>query len=374
MKNSSYQVAIPLFPMDRKIAKHRKLISEAMTGVINKSTFIFGDRVLEFESKFSKYLGVESTVAVANGTDALEIAIQCLNLPRGSDIATVANAGHYSSGAILKIGHRPIYIDIEQSTQLTNLSHVEKAIDLGARAVVITHLYGNPILETQSIAQLCKSKGVYLIEDCAQAHGASIDGRLVGTFGDLATFSFYPTKNLGAVGDAGAVVTSTEYLGGRLSSLRNYGWGKKYEIEYSGGRNSRMDELQAAVLIELLEFLDAENAIRVKHSTRILTGISNPFIQTLQSSIGSVFHLFVIMTDWRDQLVNFLNTQGIQTGIHYPILDTQQSSPGVQYNTANLEESLKSVRRILTLPMHPFLTDSEVDLIICALNEFRPSK
>lgn len=361
---------ILLFQMERKISKHRKEINDAISEVLNSSSFILGEKLVQFESEFAKYIGVGHAIGVGNGTDALELAIRSIDLPIGSRVATVANAAHYSTTAIRAAGHIPIYMDIESSTQLTSLKSVVEAIDLGANAVVLTHLYGAVVSEIFEIVQYCKSLNIPMIEDCAQAHGASLKNRKAGSFGDVSAFSFYPTKNLGALGDAGLVASNNNQLIERLEKLRSYGWGSKYKIDVLGGRNSRMDEIQASILIKLLPHLNSENSIREAYAAQIQSEVRNQDLKFLEVAGVSSWHFMIVMSNHRADLIRHLEANGIQSGIHYPILDSNQVGCKHYQKCNNLMNSVESSSKILTLPMSPFLTNDEISHLIRSLNNF----
>jgi dTDP-4-amino-4,6-dideoxygalactose transaminase len=363
---------VPLFPLKRRVAKHRELIDSAIDEVLSGGSFILGNHLKFFEETFAEYLDVAYCIGVANGTDALELALRSLNLKTDSLVATVANAGNYSTTAILECGLIPIYLDVQAETQLTNIEYVIQAISLGAKAIILTHLYGTPVPGLPEIAKLCESKDVKLIEDCAQAHGATSHGKKVGSYGDVSTFSFYPTKNLGALGDGGAIVSNNEELAVAIRKLRNYGWSEKYRIELLGGRNSRLDDIQAAILTKLLPSLDAENAARQNFAKFLISRIENDFITTLDAQEESVFHLMVVKSPARRALVEHLQKNGIQTGVHYPILDSDQVDKEKFISINNLENSRASSTQLLTIPMHPYLEMSELELIVEAMNSFTP--
>ena len=218
---------VHLFPMERRMAKYKDSILSAMDEVISGSALILGPAVAKFEQSFADYLQITHAIGVANGTDALEIAFKALGIPEGSVVATVANAGNYSSSALMASGMSPHYLDINPSTLLLDLEGVKKGLTLDCKAIVITHLYGSPVPETVAIVDYCHSVGIYVIEDCSQAHGAEINLKKAGTFGDVSTFSFYPTKNLGGIGDGGMIATSIDSVAGKTRQLKQYGWSEK---------------------------------------------------------------------------------------------------------------------------------------------------
>jgi dTDP-4-amino-4,6-dideoxygalactose transaminase len=363
---------ISLFQMDRKLSKHRADIDAAISEVLKSNSFVLGEKLIEFEESFAEYIGVTYTVGVANGTDAIELCIRSLDLSPGSTIATVANASNYATTAIQAAGHIPLFMDIDSKTQLTNLDNVIEALNLGANAIVLTHLYGSIVSEISEIVTYCKEREIPMIEDCAQAHGATLQGRKAGSFGDVSSFSFYPTKNLGALGDAGLVASNNAELIERLKKLRNYGWSNKYKIEFPGGRNSRMDELQAAILSRLLPHLDEENSKRDTYVGRILKEVRNQSLSFLNTDGRSSWHLLVVLSNKRDELIEYLGKCGIQTGLHYPILDNFQIGRQNFQKCYDLVNSIDSAGKILTLPMSPYLTDDEVTHLINSLNNFNP--
>ncbi len=248
-------------------SQHRRLrgeIDAAIARVLDREWYILGPEVEAFERAFAAYCGARHCIAVGNGTDALQLAVRALGIDGDGRVATAPNAGGYATTAILQAGVAPHYIDVDPDTLLIDADAFAAAAAATApqlRAVVVTHLYGR-MADVAAIAAVARERGIAIIEDCAQAHGARRGGRMAGTLGDVGCFSFYPTKNLGALGDAGALITDDDALARRLRSLRTYGWSSKYHCADEGGSNSRMDELQAAVLSVKLPHLDAWNARR----------------------------------------------------------------------------------------------------------------
>lgn len=241
------------------VAIHASLHLVAVVDRVLKShSYILGQEVASFEKEFAHYIGVQECLTVANGTDALELALKGVGVNPGDRVATVANAGFYSSTAIHAVGATPLYVDIDETTLTMSLSSLKSVANENSfpKAVILTHLYGQLAPNTLEIQQFCKEAGVKFIEDCAQSTGASLYGKKAGSFGDIATFSFYPTKNLGALGDGGAIVTDNLKISERIKKLRQYGWSEKYKVSLAGGCNSRMDEIQAAILREKLPCLD----------------------------------------------------------------------------------------------------------------------
>jgi dTDP-4-amino-4,6-dideoxygalactose transaminase len=330
-----------------------------------------GQKVDAFENEFAHYLNIYGCVSVANGTDALRICMLTLGLGQDSKICTVANAGFYSSAAIISIGAQPVYVDVDPETHTINFEIFSEFIEsTHVDAVVLTHLYGSVVSDLNSIIDLCRVKGILVIEDCAQANGAKIEGKFVGTFGDIAAFSFYPTKNLGALGDAGAVVSNSSRYIAKARSLRTYGWEKKYQISTKFGSNSRMDELQAGFLSIFLPSLNSENERRrqiAEKYNEVLTGKSSIYTPRIQGE-GYVAHLYVIRTDNRVVLEEYFAENEVQTAIHYPIPDHLQS---IVTNEGSLLNTEMLSKQVLTLPCHPDLNEKEVDYMLDVLRNIK---
>lgn len=353
--------------LSRRVARHRREIDAAVARVMGSGWFILGPEVAEFEKRFALYLGGSHCIGVGNGTDALRIALLAVGVGQGDRIATAANAGMYATTAIIALGAAPFFLDVEAS-HTVSLAEVERAINSGVKAIVVTHLYGLGVADIAPMAAFCRSRGVALIEDCAQAHGAIVAGRRVGTFGDASCFSFYPTKNLGAIGDGGAIVTNDQGLADRARRLRQYGWSAKYTVEIPSGANSRLDELQAAVLSALLPHLDADNArrraIAARYSAALKTGIERP----PEADAAYVAHLYVVRTRDRESLRRHLQENGIGSDIHYPIPDHRQRILRSACVDVKLPVTEAHAEEVLTLPCFPEMTDDEVTRVIDAVN------
>jgi aminotransferase EvaB len=351
----------------RHIAPLQEELAAAANRVMSSGWFVLGREVEAFENAFAAYCGVAHCVGVANGTDALELALKALGIGHGARVATSANAGMYSSVAILAVGATPVYVDIDPATHLISVDSL--AVALRDRppvaALVVTHLYG-AVAAMPEILELTDALRIPVIEDCAQAHGATLQGRKAGSFGALGTFSFYPTKNLGALGDAGAVVASCPELASTLRHLRQYGWAGKYDARVRGGRNSRLDELQAALLTVMLPNLDRWNARRCDIGRLYSAGLAESrVIRPRVADTGDVVHLYVVRTKDRDGFRAFLRQAGIPTDVHFPIPDYRQ--PAVVpflHATPHLEATESACQEVVTLPCFPELTDPEVLYII----------
>ncbi len=358
--------------LSSKIENYRDRIDIALKRVINRSWMILGPEVVAFENSFAAYVGVGYCRTVANGTDALELALRALGVQVGDKVATVANAGFYTSTAILAIGGTPLYLDVDLDNKVVTLREIERAISEGGKAIVVTHLYGQAIADIAKIAEQCRRANVALIEDCAQAHGARIDGKRVGSFGDFGCFSFYPTKNLGALGDGGAIVTNDFKLAERVAQLRQYGWSAKYQVEMTGARNSRLDEMQAAILSEFLPHLDSWNTRRRQIATTYSTQIKNPAV--ILPKVGGedyVAHLYVVRSAQRSALQLHLRNLDIASDIHYPIPDTRQPIYGDRFASVSLPNTEQLAREVLTLPCYPEMTDVEVQQVVSAVNSWQ---
>ncbi|WP_084386816.1 DegT/DnrJ/EryC1/StrS family aminotransferase [Castellaniella caeni] len=341
-------------------------LQAAMARVLDRGYYILGPECTAFEHEFSSFLGTSWAVGVGNGTDALELALRALGVQSGNYVATVANAGMYAGTAIRAVGAVPCYVDVLPGSLLIDPSALSRVLDSSqVRALVVTHLYGR-MVDMAAILEVTRAYGVPVIEDCAQAHGASRLGRRAGSWGDLATFSFYPTKNLGALGDGGMVVGGDESLHARLLSLRQYGWVAKYKSDYRGGRNSRLDEIQAAVLRAKLPFLDGWNARRrqiVRRYRAELDGLGwglPPYPDE-----ADVVHLCVLEVERRAAVQAALVDQGVGCDVHYPIPDHRQLAYTDGVNIT-LPVTEAACTRVLTLPCFPEMLDAEVDLVVQA--------
>ncbi len=355
--------------LSAKLKSHQAQIRPAIDRVLGRGWLVLGPEVEQFEKSFAAYLGANHCVGVANGTDAIELALKAVGIASNDRVATVANAGMYTTIAIVTIGAEPFFLDVDYETHVMTLSEVVRAVEAGVKAVVATHLYGLAIAEIASIAQYCAKKNIPLIEDCAQAHGAQIDGKFVGTFGSISCFSFYPTKNLGALGDGGAVVTNYPLLDERLRRLRQYGWITKYHVQIAGARNSRLDEIQAAVLLDLLPHLDEANdrrrEIADRYSRQILCpNLTVPIVRGKEN----VAHLYVICALKREDLREHLRKHNIASDVHYPIPDHRQFLFGSRFAQIHLPNTERLAGEILTLPCYPQMSNEAVDRVIAAIN------
>jgi dTDP-4-amino-4,6-dideoxygalactose transaminase len=334
-------------------------LAGSVNRVLASGWYILGRECAGFEEEFASYCGVRHCVSVANGTDALEVALRGLGIGPGDSVATVANAGGYSTTAIRAAGAEPLYIDIEPESMNMSAADLARRMTSGVRAVIATHLYGR-MADLPALLSVTHRFGVPLIEDCAQSHGASLGGRKAGSWGTLACFSFYPTKNLGALGDGGAIATSDAHLAAKVKSLRQYGWSSKYRsAEY--GRNSRMDEMQAAILRAKLPYLDGWNARRREIASAYNKALGLP----ANAGEDYVAHLYVMRTAARDTVRAAMAARGIATDIHYPVPDHLQDA--APRSDVHLPATEQAAREVLTLPCYPELTAGEVAAVSEAL-------
>jgi dTDP-4-amino-4,6-dideoxygalactose transaminase len=346
-------------------------IDTAVSRVLSSGWYILGEEVRQFEEEFAAYLGVAYVVGVASGTDALLLALRALEIGAGDEVMTVSHTAVATIAAIELSGATPVFVDVEPQTYTLDPSLLEAALTPRTRAIVPVHLYGQPA-DMRPILEFARRHGLVVIEDCAQAHGATYNGQRIGTLGDAAAFSFYPTKNLGAIGDGGAVVTNRSDLAERLSLLRQYGWRERYVSEIAG-YNSRLDELQAAILRVRLGHLNAQNQTRQQLAQQYFDSLCDLPLTLPQARENAkhVFHLFVVETEYRDALREHLQARGIATGIHYPVpVHLQPAYQRLGYQRSSLPVTEKLVGQILSLPLYPGMPKAHVAAISHALVEF----
>ena len=360
---------VPFNDLQRATAAQTDPLEAAASAVIKSGWFVHGDQHRRFENDFANYLGVAEVLGVASGTDALELAMRAIATPERRTIITVPNAGAYTTCAALAAGLQVEFVDIDDESHLINPGPLEPRLSENVAAVVVTHLYGR-LADTAAVKHLCEPLGIAVIEDCAQSTGARWSEGMGGSVGDLATFSFYPTKNLGAIGDGGAIATSNAQLAQRVRELRQYGWTAKYRNEVPGGRNSRLDELQAAFLNVRLPLLDAGNERRRWIIAQYAAAAPDSVRVLPADGPDHSGHLAVVETDDADALKQHLAAAGIATDIHYPVPDHRQ--PFINYSGPALPIAESKVGRILSLPCFPELTDEEIDAVCEGLSSYQP--
>lgn len=340
--------------------------------VFDSGWLVHGPEHRAFEDALAEFVGARHALGVASGTDALEIALRSARTDERTVVLTVANAGAYATTAARAAGYDVRFCDVDPETHLIDRIALEAALDDRVFAVVVTHLYGR-LADVAAIRELCAPRGVTVIEDCAQAIGARGPLGAAGSLGDLATFSFYPTKNLGALGDGGAVTTSDDGLANRVRELRQYGWSEKYLITRTGGRNSRLDELQAAFLAYRLPFVDVWN--RTRRGIIVEYGAAAPAAVRVLPAVDETHcgHLAVVITEDAAALARHLSDHGIQTAVHYPVPDHHQPALRSPAGAVSLPQTERLVGRILSLPCFPELTRAEVDQVCEGLASYRPA-
>ncbi len=344
-------------------------IDAAALRVLHSGWYILGTEVSAFEAEFAAYHGVEHAVGVANGTDAIELALRAAGIGRGDEVITVSHTAVPTVCAVERAGATPVLVDIEPDTYTIDPAAVRAAITPHTRAILPVHLYGQPA-DMPALVEIARANHLLLIEDCAQAHGARLNGQLVGTFGDMAAFSFYPTKNLGAAGDGGAVITNDAGYAEKLKRLRNYGQVNRYEFA-ERGVNSRLDEMQAAILRVKLPHLDAQNATRRALAQCYDAAFADQaavITPTVRTGAEPVYHLYVVRVAKRDDLMRRLYEQGVQTLIHYAVpVHLQAAYADLGYAKGNLPSSLPVTERIageiLSLPMHAGLRIDQAETV-----------
>lgn len=362
--------------LDLKAVNHEYAdeLKAACARVIDSGWYIGGAELARFEKAFAEYCGVPFAVGTGNGLDALILVLRAWKqqgkLKAGDEVIVPANTFIATVSAVTETGLIPVLVDIDPATHNLDCPAVEAAITPRTRVLLPVHLYGQLAPMPQLMA-LAERYGLLVLEDCAQAHGAQLNGRKAGSWGHAAAFSFYPGKNLGALGDGGAVVTSDDELARLVRALGNYGSSVKYRHDYPGV-NSRLDEIQAAMLSVKLAYLDADAERRRQVAERYLRGVNNPLITLpgVSERNAHVWHLFVVECVERDALQQHLARRGIQTAIHYP-LPIPDHAP---YKALKLSLPMENARlhaRILSLPIYPTLTEGEQERVVTALNEFK---
>lgn len=371
MSQESQPRRLPLVDLHLQHSMLKSELDTAIERVFASSDFILGGEAREFERGFAQLCGTTYAIACANGTDALEMALWAVGVKPHDEVITVAHTFAATAEAIVRVGASPRFVDVASNTLLMDLALVEKAITPRTKAVVPVHLYGSCV-DMVALMALARRHGLKVVEDAAQAHGAMVGGRGAGSYGDAATFSFYPGKNLGAVGDAGAVVTSDPEVAQLISSARDHGRSGKYEHKFVG-RNSRMDGLQAAILSIKLKHLEAWNNRRRQIAARYRFLLEDlPEVEPVSPSEGEpVYHLFVVECDRRDEIKARLDEAGIASGVHYPIpLHLQRAFDGEGgMKPGSLPVSERAAGRILSLPMFPEMSDADVDRVVTALGD-----
>jgi dTDP-4-amino-4,6-dideoxygalactose transaminase len=354
----------------RQVASMRAEIDEAVARVLSSGWFILGEEVAAFERAFAAFVGVAHAVGVGNGMDAIQLGLMAHDIGPGDEVITTPNSAFATALAVVRTGARPVFVDIDPDSYTLDARQVEAAITPRTRALLPVHLYGQAA-ELDALEEIATRHRLVLIGDAAQAHGARFANRDVATFGRATAYSFYPTKNLGAFGDGGAVVTNDAQLAARLRTLRDYGQTHRYH-HTENGLNSRLDELHAAILRVKLQHLPAHNARRRAIAARYHAQLSGlPLALPREKPYGqSVWHLFVIRTPRRDMLSAFLKARGIATLVHYPVILPHQAALKPLDVRGGWPVAERSAAEFLSLPIFPELLDEEVDRVAAGVREF----
>jgi len=345
-------------------------IDEAIERVIKETSFIGGGEVKCFEEEFASHMGIKNIIACGNGTDSIEILLKALGLKTGDEVLIPAISWISSSEAVSNIGATPVFVDIEPDYFTIDEKLIESKITKNTRAIIPVHLYGQPA-NMPVIMQIAKKHNLYVLEDCAQAHDAEIAGKKTGTWGDCASFSFYPGKNLGAYGDAGCMATNDNELAQKCRMIANHGQLKKHE-HIMEGRNSRLDGLQAAILRAKLPYLSSWTDSRIAHSNtyNALLVKSNVLVPKTRQDCKHVFHLYVIRTNNREKLMRRLSDEGIQTAIHYPkALPYLDAYKQYSYSADDFPVAYAIQDQILSLPMFAELSKNEIEYVCEMIND-----
>lgn len=354
--------------------RHRAELDAATARVLDSGWYLLGKECEAFEREYAAYCGVRHAIGCANGLDALKLVIRAYGFGPGDEIIAPANTYIASLIAISANGATPVLVEPDLATYLIDPERIEEKITARTKAIMIVHLYGRAMNMTR-IWELADRHGLKVIEDCAQAHGATFGMKRVGSLGDAAGFSFYPGKNLGCLGDGGAVTTNDDELAAKVRALRNYGSDVKYHFPYRG-TNSRLDEIQAAWLRVKLPHLDADNARRAEIAARYCAEITNPIVEkprfeeSSDGSLPNVWHVYPVRTVRRDAFQAYLNDCGIQTVIHYPIPPHRQPAY-TEWHGLSLPLTEKIHESIVSLPISQVMTDDEVSAVVAAVNAWK---
>lgn len=357
--------------LDRQFKAFKEEYMQKVEQVLDSGWYILGNEVKQLEAEFAEYCGSKYCVGLASGLDALTMSFEILGIGEGDEVLVPANTYIATIMGITKNGATPIFVEPDKFYNM-NPELIEGLITEKTKAICVVHLYGQ-IANMPEIMKIAKKYNLYVVEDCAQAHGASINGKKVGTYGDIGCFSFYPTKNLGGFGDGGAITTDNEELASEFKMMRNYGSRVTYYFEKIG-YNSRLDELQAGMLRVKLKYLDQLNEERQKIAQRYINEINNPKIVLPEEQFGHeghIYHLFVIETDNRAELIEYLKKHDIETKIHYPQPPhLAQAYENLGYKEGDFPVTEAMANRVLSLPLYNDMTDEEISFVIDVVNQY----
>jgi dTDP-4-amino-4,6-dideoxygalactose transaminase len=364
---------IPLVDLNAQYIEIKEEIDAAINECIIEGNFIKSKIVTDFENAFKEFIGTNYCVGCGNGTDALELILKSLNIGAGDEVIVPALTWIATAEAVNNVGAQPVFVDIDQNTYTIDANKIEEKVTKNTRAIIPVHLYGCPA-DMDEIIRIAGKFHFFIIEDCAQAHGAVYKGSKVGTFGIASSFSFFPSKNLGAFGDAGAVVTDNEELADRVRKIANHGQLYTRHSHSIIGRNSRLDSIQAAILNTKLHYLNKWNQNRIKAAKYYLSklkGIKTIVLPSISPDAIHVFHLFVIRTDRREELIQALKNNGIATAIHYPTpLPFLEAYNYKHHKLEDFPVAVNISREILSIPVYPEISNIQLDTICDSISEF----
>ncbi|MBF0216073.1 MAG: DegT/DnrJ/EryC1/StrS family aminotransferase [Candidatus Omnitrophica bacterium] len=350
---------------------HKNEIEQAIAIALEGGCYILGGEVRKFEEEFAGYIGVKYAIGVANGTEAVALAVMAGGIGPGDEVITVSHTAVATVAAIELAGGAPVLVDVDPETYTIDIREMEGALTQKTKAIIPVHLYGHPA-DMDKIIPFARERGLKVIEDSAQSHGALFSGKKTGSMGDMAAFSFYPTKNLGALGDGGIVVTDNGVLADKVRAAREYGWKERY-VSASKGMNSRLDEIQAAILRVKLKYLDMENSRRIGIAAiykEMLSGL-DIVLPYEAPNVRHVYHQFVIRSKRREELRAFLSDNGIQTAIHYPVpVHLQPAYSGSARTGKSLKNTQKISGEILSLPIYPDMPEDNARRVAEKIREF----
>ncbi len=368
---SGAAVRVPFGALALDYQEKRSAIDAAIARVLGRGWFVLGEEVAVFEKAFAKFLGAGHAVGCANGTEAIALALRALGAEPEEDVLLPANTCGPTLAGVRMAGARPLLADVDEDTLTLDRASAEKALTSATRFLLPVHLYGG-LADVEGLTALASSLNLTIVEDCAQSHGALFHGRAAGSFGAAAAFSFYPSKNLGAYGDGGAVVTSNPKVAERLGQFRQYGWTRRDYAEQEGW-NSRLDEIQAAILSAKLPFLAKENARRLEIANRYDAAFSTLPLRLLAVRPGSTpaRHLYPVRLEDREGFRKHLSDKGVETSIHYPVpLHLQPAYAFLGRKAGDFPVSERACATIVSLPLHAALTDEQVETVIASVESF----
>ena len=362
---------IKLFDLSRQYKNLRSAIEKKVANVLESGQYIMGKNVNLFEKNVSKFLSTKNAIACNSGTDALVIALRCLDINQGDEVITTPFTYFSTTEAIFLVGAKPIFVDINPVSFNIDTKEIEKKITKKTKAILGVHIFGHPY-EADKVKKICKKYNIKMIEDCAQSFGATIDKKQTGTFGDIGCFSFFPTKNLGCAGDGGMLITDNSKISNKAKMLRNHG-GIQRNVHNIIGYNSRLDEIQAVVLLEKLKLVAKLNKNRIKIAHKYTKSINNRKVITpsKQTNVEHIYHQYTLIVDNRIRFTNYLNKNGIPFGVYYPKPTYMQPAARDKIRSLpKLKITEEVCKKCVSIPMFPELTKQEQEVIINIVNDY----